>query len=166
MSLNNSSADFKRSQWYHILPLCSQERATSYKTCLPWRPPNVLQLQCLKKNMTKTWPEAVPLFEKMSLNHNEYLTLDQICMLSIFASNSSHLILWENVYTHIYTHFSLKSHPMKFLKIIFTKDGLLMRFESQGEKNLLISYQAKLNNSVTRDSDDLGGKFNNDINQM
>lgn len=55
---------------------------------------------------------------------------------------------------------------MKFLKIIFTTDGLLMSFESQGQKNLLISYQAELNNNVTRDSDDLGGKFNNDINQM
>ena len=41
-----------------------------------------------------------------------------------------------------------------------------MRFESEWQKNLLISYQAELNNSLIRDFDDFGGKFNNDINQM
>ena len=40
-----------------------------------------------------------------------------------------------------------------------------MRFESEWEKNLLISYQAELNNNLIRDFDDFGGKFNNDINQ-
>lgn len=41
-----------------------------------------------------------------------------------------------------------------------------MRFESEWQKNLLISYQGReLNNSAIRDFDDFGGKFNNDINQ-
>lgn len=68
--------------------------------------------------------------------------------------------------THPHTHFSLKLYPKKFLKITLSKQGVLMRFESEWQENLLISYQAELNSSVIRDFDDFGGKFNNDINQM
>lgn len=53
-----------------------------------------------------------------------------------------------------------------FLKIVSSEEVVLMRFESEWQKNLLISYQGReLNNSAIRDFDDFGGKFNNDINQ-
>lgn len=35
------------------------------------------------------------------LSHKENPIFDQICMLFVFALNSNHLILWENVYAYI-----------------------------------------------------------------
>lgn len=91
---------------------------------------------------------------------------DQICMLFIFASNSSHLILWENVYRYIHTFL------LKIISEEVLKNNILHRGHSDEvwvrvtEKSANLLSGRELNNSVIRDFDDFGGKFNNDINQM
>lgn len=170
MSLNITSADFQRSQLVPYYTLFSEKRAILNKTRLPWRLPNVLQVQLKKKRqkyglrqylMNKwfkpqrkpyTWPNL----------HAFYICL--YIYLFIFASN--HLILWENAYAYI----------NKFLHKIISwevlKNNILWRGSSDEgwvrvtEKSANLLSSRELNNSAIRDFDDFGGKFNNDINQM
>lgn len=65
------------------------------------------------------------------------------------------------------TFFFLKNISKEVILIIFFTDGILMGvWVRVTGKSANVLSGTELNNDASRDFDDLGGKFNNDINQM